>query len=263
VAQAAIGAPRFADACAFDLASHCQHVELGQLHDLAALGAVAKALGGRWDAAFARARGLLRANLDLMRTSRSALSAMVARQSVRRDLDLVRVLLDGVEGEAPSRLSALRDLADIASLLDAPAEPDMDGRRAVVSEYVYVTGAIRTVLQGARSSAGFPVHPLILDAQHTVVLANSYFHRLEEFARHPSTRQAPTLPRFSRNGFGWWAYNPAGKLLLDAAMLDHAPAILAMAEQKAEIGAASDRLRQRIRALLVRAAPRGQTAPTP
>lgn len=253
-AQVAFGAPRFADACAIALDAVCRHRELAQLHDLAAIGVLANALGGRWDVAFERAKTLLRADLDLMQTSRSALSALYVRRSVRRDLDLIRGILDGVESDAPHSLIGHEGLlSDVASLLEPPAEPTADGRRAVVTEYIYVTGLVRTIARAAASNdRGLQVNALLLDEERTIMLANPCFLALERFAQSPSTREPPPVPRYSRNGFGWWAYNPAGKLALDAAMLDHAPAIRAMSEQRNDITASAEALRERLRATLAR-----------
>lgn len=91
---------------------------------------------------------------------------------------------------------------------------------------------------------------LFLDEERTVALANAYFEALMQFSESPSTRGPPALPSFSRHRFGWWIYNAAGKMQLDGLLVDLAPTLRAMEEQNAEIAAARNALRQRVRALL-------------
>lgn len=251
-AQAALASRRFADACAIDLEARCRYLELMRLHDLVALSALADALAGHWNEAFARTGNLLRADLDLMRTSRSAVSALTARRSVRKDLRLVGVLLDGIESGAPDRLANQRaTLANVGSVLDPGVEPATDVKRAIIAEYVYVTTAVRRISAGAASRiGGARWMPLVLDTERTADLANTYFEALMWFGESPSTREPPALARFSHRHFGWWAYNAGGKLLLDAALVDLVPAIRDMEKQKVEIVASRNALRQRIRALL-------------
>lgn len=252
VAQNALASRRFADACAIDLDAPCRHVKVMRFHDLVALGVLDNALTGNWDEAFARAGRLLRADLDLVRTTRTALSALAAQRSVRKDLSLLGVLIDGIETEAPARLANQRGrVASLATLLDLAGEPETDVKRAVIAEYVYVTMAVRTISRSA-GSRGHDTWwmPLVLDEESTVALANTYFEALMRFGESPSTREAPTLPVISRHRFGWWAYNAAGKMTLDASLLDLAPTIRDMEKQNAEIAVARDRLRQRVRILL-------------
>jgi hypothetical protein len=251
IALTSLQAPRFVDGCPIAVDAGCHPVEVTQLLEVAALGTLGAARDGRWGEALARARALLRADGDLMSTSRSALAALAARRSLRRDLDLVALLLGGLEEKGPRGLDAHRAaIAAIAALLEPPPQPDPDGWRAVVSEYVYVTKVVRDLSSGVRQrGAAAGVSPILLDEEQTVALANRYFEALARFARRPSAAP-PAFPRYSRDGFGWWAYNPAGKLMLDAAMLDQAPAIRRMADQKAALAASRDGLRQRIRALL-------------
>lgn len=206
-----------------------------------------------WGAALATAESLLRADLDLMSTTRSALSALAARSSIRTDLRLLNALLDGLESEAPDRLADSGPrLAAVAAVLDQWPEPDMAAARTVVTEYVYVTTALREVSR----QRGWSV--LLLDPERTIALANPYFHALMRFCRSPSTEAPPPFPRFSRHGLGWWLYDPAGKLLLDAALLDLVPAIRDMEKQRVEIEAAREDLRQRLRALHSRAGRAGR-----
>ncbi len=251
-AQAALASRRFADACAIDLEARCRYLELTRLHDVVALGALADALGGRWNEAFGRTGNLLRADLDLMRTSRSAVSALTVRRSVRKDLRLVGVLLDGIESGAPDHLAKQRaTVASVGSVLDAGVEPATDVRRAIIAEYVYVTMAVRRISVSAASRVGRAWWmPLVLDTERTGEIANTYFEELMRFGESPSTREPPTLAHFSHRHFGWWAYNAGGKLLLDAALVDLVPAIRDMEKQKVEIEATRNALRQRVRALL-------------
>lgn len=251
-ARTALESPRFADACAIDLEARCQYLNVGRLHDLVALGVLAQALAGEWGDALAGARSLLSADRDLMRTSRLAISALTARSMVRKDLRLLGVLLDGIEREAPARLARQRaSIVNVASLLDPDAEPDTAAARAVVAEYVRVTRALRRVSGSIASSAhGDWKMLLFLDEESTVALANGYFESLMRFSESPSTREPPALPSFSRHRFGWWIYNAAGKMQLDALLVDLAPALRATEEQNAEIAVARNALRERVRALL-------------
>lgn len=251
-ARTALASPRFADACAIDIEVRCLYLNVRRLHDLVALGVLAEALAGRWDDALARAGSLLRADLDLMRTSRPAISALTAGDMVRRDLRLLGVLLDGIEGEAPDGLARQRArIASVASLLDPAPEPDTAAARAVVAEYVYVIQSLGTVSGNVASRARRDWWILLfLDEKGTVALANAYFEGLMRFSKSPSTREPPALPRFSRQRFGWWIYNAAGKMQLDALLVDLAPTLRAMEEQNGAIATTRDALRQRARVLL-------------
>lgn len=251
-ARAALASPRFADACAIDAATRCRYPESIRLHDLVVLGALSNALGGNWNEAFETAGVLLRADLDLMRTTRSAVSALMARRRVRRDLHLVGALLDGVASGARQDLLKQRaDIAMIASILDRGVEPATDIERAIITEYVFVTKAIRQVSASANARVGADWWmPLFLDTERTCELSNRYFETLMRFGEASSTREPPPLPRYSHTHFGWWAYNAGGKLVLDAALVDLVPAVRQMEKQEVEIAAERNGVRERLRRFL-------------
>jgi hypothetical protein len=173
VAQTAFASRRFADACSLALdARRCRPQKVVRFHDLFALGVLDHALQGNFGMALEGAESLLRADLDLAHTSRKADSALMAQRNLGESLGLVGVLVDGMEAEAPALLLHERArLASIATLLDSAAEPVTDAKRPVIAEYVYVTLAIRTSCERARSkfgSSGF-----LLDEEDTVLLANT------------------------------------------------------------------------------------------
>ncbi len=250
-ARDALASPYFADACPLDVRSRCQHLKLERLHDIVTLAVLADALSGKWDEALLTAATLLRADLEMMRTSRTAVSALGARRMVRKDLRCLGVLFDGIESEGPKGAANHRArVALIASMLETKTQPDAAPSRAVIAEYVCVTRAIRTVsdVAGFKVGADWVMLPY-LDGEHAIALANTYFEALMRFAESPSTRAPPGLRRYSRERLGWWAYDAGGKMLLDAVLVDLAPALRDIEEQSAHIAAASTALRNRARAM--------------
>jgi hypothetical protein len=252
VAHAAFASRRFADACSLALeARRCRPKEVVRFHDLVALGVLDHALKGDFREAFLGTDRLLRADLDLAHTSRKADSELMAQRDLGESLSLAGVLVDGIETEAPARLVPVRgELASIATLLDSAAAPVTDAKRLVIAEYVYVTLAIRTFCDRARSKFGSSA--LVLDEENTIALENTYFEPLMRFAENPSTGEAPTLSAFSADHFGWWAYNAVGKRLLDGVLLDLAPMIKVMDKKNGQIEVARRALRERLRVLLQR-----------
>ncbi|MFN0063693.1 MAG: hypothetical protein ACKVPX_14400, partial [Myxococcaceae bacterium] len=181
------------------------------------------------------------------KSSRGMLSTMIGVENLLDTLRLLRALADGLattHGTPPTQ----ERLANIRRLLVGDGDNEIDARRAVVGEYLFVANTVRMMaVASMRKSVTHKLFfKILFDPPHALELVKPYFSSLMAFAEDPSEETAPPLPRFSRVSFGWWSYNAMGKLVLDASMGAMTPPLQKFADDRAEFISLREKVRMRL-----------------
>jgi hypothetical protein len=209
-AEAALGAERFADPCR-GLASRCHPLQVVGLTRFVVMYGYTRALAGEWAEAFARAVALLEASDDLLRTARTYLGHIVAIDMSHRAVDQLRVLLAAVPDRAPIALSLER----VERALGAIERNDVHIRRAIINDALAMRELVIGWIASPSGTSYDPLAPYVTNARSTIAAADAYYVAVVRWidAGMPAGRE----PRFEQQatGFGWWAWNPGGKELLD------------------------------------------------
>jgi hypothetical protein len=166
---------------------------------------------------------------------------------------LVDVSLDGLVDSPEITASLKGQFGKLLPMLEGRDDRDIGLQRGIIFQYLFVLRAIEMTSGATRSkepgNSGF-ASTFLIDPAHTVEIVNPYFEALMKFAENPLVGEPPNQ-RFSHEKFGWWAYNPAGKLLLDATLTNIGPRIRHFEQDKMKFVASRDALRARLKSLAV------------
>jgi hypothetical protein len=133
-------------------------------------------------------------------------------------------------------------------------ELHLDMRSVVAAEYIFVCRSIDMLANATGTRR--PMQAWLMDPHQTKRDVAPYFERLMAYAKAPASVPPPDRPRFVRQKFGWWAYNPVGKATLQVAVMDLAPQIGKFEEEKSVLKFQARALRARVESL-------GQRSPPP
>lgn len=222
--EAALDKPHFVDDCPLTLDARCNTVRWADTHRALLL----RAYSFRWQDGNAVAvesiDRTLRADIEAARTSRTAISHMVALTALQEALETAEALL-GAPGAAPSKA-----LENTVSQLQPK---DLDARRMVISEYVLI-GRPDEKAMGEM----LHLHPLMpCDAGRTD-------REIDRRAR--ANYEGKPIPEPAREGEFWWVWNPRGKTMIDVMALEWPPLLERVAQKQKDIGELQKSILKRI-----------------
>jgi hypothetical protein len=192
----------FADACEVD--ARCHIFAWLQAHRLAVLEAAWLTERGEIDQAGGLLRELIELDQSHLASARSLISLMIALSNLEAALDMADKLAAHPEVVGRPSSAALAGLGGTIAAVDVEALPL---HTIVVGEYVHFAELLDEFAAGS---------PWLFDHAETLAEVNGLFERRDRAARAGDVAGALGVgePRATAS-FGWWAYNPSGKLLLD------------------------------------------------
>lgn len=222
--------PRFVIDCPRSITASCDELQAMLAADLILVDAVDHADHGRWDAATREVGELAARALDGLRESDALIEAGVMAVALERALGLGEVLLESAPEPPPPEATAR--LAEVARALRDEGAPRPT--TAVRGEYVTMRDGFDLLEREAGSS-------WTLAGGATTERLDAHFEALERYA----AGDGPAPPPLERGPL-WWAYNPAGDLLLETVTMGGTGPVDAVVTPSERAEAVAGRLAERL-----------------
>ena len=202
----------YVDRCQPSFGSTCEPMLLVRAHRAAVALAVCWFQRGEKLEALKLAAAQLGAEVKLLRSARGLLAHAIAGKNSVETAQLVAKLVRALPAQEGSTEEQVRVLAGLRQMLESADVDAVTAERAVAFEYLQARSALKLITSGDQT-------PWLLDRHQTLAVLDADFRLWRAFALDDKGPRPPA-PRRLSDGTLWWAWNPVGKIFLDAVRMD-------------------------------------------